>query len=142
MNVMQIYSNVSAKMPHIDFEITKGNNEVIEFKASLQATKFYDDDILTQVTVYSSGTIHVFFTFDEIARTFGNYDLINDFNAKTSAAKAYICTINGNDYLQLHYSFFSSNDEEDAASNVCFAFSNILDENVWEVLKPLTLITK
>ncbi len=142
MNPINVFERVRRNWKNLDFTSTEETRDKCRFKADIVAEKYFDDGILCEVTVYASGTIHVFFTFDSLERNAENYELINEFNSCTSWAKAYIETINHTDFLQLHYAYYSSASEVEAAEQVDAALNNLLSDSVLKVLQPLTARTR
>ena len=126
----------------LDFKMEELNAEKLILTASnVNAKAYFDDDIYCRVVAYTSGTVHVFFTFDMIDMDNVTLRLINDFNDNVPFLKANITTINDKTYLQLHGANISCSDETVIHSTVSFFFGELLDENTLEFLQPLTDLT-
>ena len=126
----------------LDFKIDELTNEKLTMTASgINAKEYFDDDIYCKIVAYSSGTVHVFFTFDQLSDDLMSLRLINDFNNNVPFLKANIVRIKGDTYLELHAVNISCSDEDVLASTVSFFFGELLDEVTLEYLQPLTDIT-
>ena len=91
------------------------------------------------MTIFSSGTFHMFLTFDEIERTYDNLYLINNFNAKHPWFKGYISNINDKDYFEIRYASLDEKDEEAVIESVGYLLNNILKEDTLDILKPIII---
>lgn len=125
---------------HIAFHVEALTDDKLEFTANV-SLKGCDDDILIDTVVYDSGTIHLFLKFDFLDPTERNLKLVNDFNVNSSWAKAEITPGKNRTYLEIHYAFVSSLDEEDAADNVDFALKDVVSDNTERLLAPLAAVT-
>ena len=147
MNAIKVYKRLCAAWPKLGFEMVNGSDsKKCEFTASIVAANYFDDSVFVEGTIYASGSLHVFMTFDHIDPTLEVYDLINEFNEETSWAKAYIKHVRRKDgtegrYLALHYSVVSSKNDKEACENLSFCFNNMLNDSVMKYLKPLTILT-
>lgn len=147
MNAIKIYKRLCAAWPKLGFELgDSAKKDKCEFTATITASNYFDDSVFVEGTIYASGSLHVFMTFDHIDPTLETYDLINRFNENTSWAKAYIKHVSRKDgsvarYLALHYSIVSSKDDKEACENLSFCFNNMLNDSVMKYLKPLTVLT-
>ena len=81
--------------------------------------------------------MHVFFTFDEMERTYDNLYLINNFNAKHPWFKGYISNINDKDYFEIHYASIDVKNEDEVIDTFGYLLNNTLKEETLDLLKPI-----
>lgn len=141
MNLEKVYKLVQADFKQLGFELKESTREKIEFTAEIVAKDYFDDGVYVDVIVYSSGTVHIFMTFDKIDATLGVYQLINDFNDSVPFLKAYISEKKGGDYLELHATSINNDDHKVAADAVSFFLNNLLSDTTIKYLTPLTELT-
>lgn len=141
MDLATFYDRFCQDWEHVEIKLKDASANVYRLNMELVAEKYFDDGIYVSLTIYSSGTLHIFFTFDKIQRTLDNYELINEFNDGNSWFKAYITRINDNDFLELKYTNCCADSVDDAIDQTQHAFDQLLDEGVLKLLKPLTDIT-
>ena len=89
------------------------------------------------MTVYEAGSMHVFFTFDEMERTYDNLYLINNFNAKHPWFKGYISNINDKDFFELHYASIEVKNEDEVIDTFGYLLNNTLKQETLDLLKPI-----
>ena len=109
----------------------------LSFGTEITAQAHYKSSIYFHIVVYRAGTLHVFFTFNEIERTYDNLYLINTFNSENPWFRAYITNINGKDFLELHYVAFSLPSEEETSSTLSYLLGDLLTDETMHYLKPL-----
>jgi len=103
----------------------------------ITAKDYFSNSVYFRVVVFASGTLHVFFTFDEIERTYDNLYLINALNSENPWFRAYIANINEKDYLELHYASLGLESENTAIDTVGYLLNELLSDNVIKYLKPI-----
>jgi len=109
----------------------------LSFGTEITAQAHYKSSIYFHIVVYRAGTLHVFFTFNEIERTYDNLYLINTFNSENPWFRAYITNINGKDFLELHYVSIDAETEDQVCDTIGYLLSDLLKDNVLKYLKPI-----
>lgn len=121
----------------IGLQVQEESAQSLTLHAELTAKDYFDNSIYLNVTIYNSGTMHMFLTFNEIERTYDNLYLINNFNAEHPWFNAYIANINEKDYLELHYSSLFLKDDLEVINSFGYLLDNLLSENTLSLLKPI-----
>ena len=118
----------------VKYEETADKVRVISENVNL---KGHDDDIFVDVSVYSSGITAYEFIFDKLAVNPTTLKLINDFNEKVFAFKAYI---RSDGFLCI-----VQETEPILEDNVCDftrnVFMDLVDDRTKKYLTPLTQLT-
>ncbi len=136
MNFNKIYRQLSEEFDSIDFSIESMSEDSIRISANANLNGI-DDDILINVVVFDSGTSHIYFIFDSIARTLKNYELINDFNNVSPFLKAYIARKDGGDFLEIHGCDFNSQQEDDIVNSIMFCLTELASDGILDALAPI-----
>ena len=121
----------------IGLQVQDENAQSITLHSQITAKDYFDNSIYARLVVYSSGTMHLFLTFDEIERTYDNLYLINNFNAENPWFKAYIVNINDKDFLELHYVALGLEKEAQVIDTFGFLLNDLLSENTLKYLNPI-----
>lgn len=122
---------------NLGLEVEKEDADSIKLSATINAEKYFDDSIYYTILVYKSGTVHITYTFDEVSKTFDNYELVNEFNDNNSWFKAYITEIKGKCFLKFHYAAVEVADEK-AVDELCdFLLNELISDDTLEYLKPI-----
>ena len=137
MNLTSLKEKLLEMGKKIGLQVEEETAQNITLHSEITAKDYFDNSIYCRITVFSSGTIHVFLTFDEIERTYDNLYLINNFNSEHPWFKAYIANINGKDYLELHYSSLAVQDENEVIDTVGYLLNNLLNEDSLKLLQPI-----
>ena len=137
MNLTRLKEQLLEMGKSIGLQVQEENSQNITLHSQIIAKKYFDNSIYCRITIFSSGTIHMFLTFDEIERTYDNLYLINNFNAEHPWFKAYIANINDKDFLELHYASLALKDEKEVVNTFGFLLSNLLDEDTLKLLQPI-----
>ena len=133
---------VEKEFNKVTFDVAEQTDTKLVLTASeVSAAKYFDDDIYVRVVCYDSGTLHVFFTFDQLRLDSLTSRLINDFNDNVPFLKALVTTIKDKQYLQIHAVNVGCESERVVASTVSFFFGELLDDTTLEFLTPLTDLT-
>ena len=137
MNLTRLKEQLLEMGKSIGLQVQEENANNITLHSQITAKNYFDNSIYCRITIFSSGTIHMFLTFDEIERTYDNLYLINNFNAEHPWFKAYIANINDKDFLELHYASLALKDEKEVVNTFGFLLSNLLDEDTLKLLQPI-----
>ena len=121
----------------VGLQVQEETKDFVSLHSQLTAKDYFDNSIYFKMVVFASGTLHLFFTFDEIERTYDNLYLINAFNESSPWFRAYISNINDKDFLELHYSAVAQENEEQIINSFGFLMNSILDEETLKYLRPL-----
>ena len=121
----------------IALQVQEETKDSITLHSQIVAKDYFENSIYCRLVVFSSGTFHLFLTFDEMDRTYDKLYLINTFNEDNPWFKAYISNINDKDFLELHYSAISLQDEQQVIHVFGFLLSELLSEGTLRYLKPI-----
>ena len=141
MNVMNVFDRVCKEFNQLDFTIKDRKDDSIRFTADVTLKKYYKDGIFISCTVYTGGTMHIFFTFDHLDENLNTLHLLNEFNDNSSWFKAYITQKGDKKYLELHYAAVGPDDEAEAADNFGFILRQLMSDTTVKYLSPLSQIT-
>lgn len=137
MNLTRIKEQLLADGEKIGLQVQEETKDKLTLHASVAATAYFKASVYMNVVIYEAGTMHVFFTFNEIERTYDNLYLINAFNAENPWFRAYIANINDKDYLELHYVAIALDNEERIIDTVAYLLRDLLKDDVLNYLKPI-----
>ena len=104
MNINNVKEQLLKMGQKIGLQVEEETAQSVTLHTELNAKEYFKNSIYFKVVIFSSGTVHMFLTFDEIESTYDKLYLINAFNSENPWFKAYITNINDKDYLELHYS--------------------------------------
>ena len=121
----------------IGLQVQEENAQSITLHSQITAKDYFDNSIYFRLVVFSSGTMHMFLTFDEIERTYDNLYLINNFNSENPWFRAYIANINDKDYLELHYASVALEKEAEVIDSFGFLLNDLLSEDTLKYLRPI-----
>ena len=121
----------------IGLQVQEETKESITLHSQIVAKDYFDNSIYCRLVIFSSGTFHLFLTFDEIDRTYDKLYLINTFNEDNPWFKAYINNINDKDFLELHYAGISMQEEQQIINIFGFLLSELLSEGTLRYLTPI-----
>ena len=121
----------------IALQVQEETKDSITLHSQIVAKDYFENSIYCRLVVFSSGTFHLFLTFDEMDRTYDKLYLINTFNEDNPWFKAYISNINDKDFLELHYSAIALQDEQQVIHVFGFLLSELLSESTLRYLKPI-----
>ena len=121
----------------IGLQVQEETAKTLTLHSQITAKEYFLNSVYCRFVAFSSGTIHLFLTFDVIERTYDNLYLINAFNENNPWFRAYITNINDRDYLELHYTAVGLNDEMEAIDTFGFLLNDLLSENTMKYLKPI-----
>ena len=88
MDLIKLKEQLLEMGKRIGLQVQEETAQNITLHSQITAKDYFDNSIYFRLVVYSSGTLHMFLTFDEIERTYDNLYLINNFNAENSLFKA------------------------------------------------------
>ena len=137
MNLIKVKEQLLEMGSKINLQVEEETKDSLTMHCELTAEQYYDESIYFRVTIFASGTLHVFFTFNERQRTYDNLYLINNFNTEHPWFKAYIGNINNKDYLELHFTSLTIKEENDVIDTIGFLLNDLLDEETLNLLKPI-----
>lgn len=129
MNLIKVKEQLLSMARQIRLQVEEETKEKLTLHAYLTANNYFKNSIYFRIVVFASGTLHVFFTFDEAERTYDNLYIINTFNAENPWFRAYIGNINGSDFLELHYTSLSMEKENEVTDTVGYLLNEILEED-------------
>lgn len=139
MNLINLKEQLLEMGKKVGLQIQEEDAQSITLHSQITAKDYFENSIYLRVTIYSSGTLHMFLTFDEIERTYDSLYLINNFNAEHPWFKAYIANINDKDFLELHYSSLALKDEPEVINTFGYLLNNLLSEDTLKILKPILI---
>lgn len=137
MNLNKVKEEMLKDGAKIGLKVEEESAEKLVLHAEITAKAYFKDSIYLRVVVFESGTLHVFLTFEELEKTYENLYLINSFNADNPWFRAYIGNINGKDFLELHYTSFSIESEEQVSDAVGYLLNQLLEQSALQYLKPM-----
>ena len=137
MNLTSLKEKLLEMGKKIGLQVEEETAQNITLHSEITAKDYFDNSIYCRITVFESGTVHMFLTFDQMERTYDNLYLINNFNSEHPWFKAYIANINGKDYLELHYSSLAVQDENEVIDTVGYLLNDLLNENSLKLLQPI-----
>lgn len=137
MNLMNLKEQLLDIGKSIRLQVEEETADSLSMHSQIVAKDYFKNSIYFKLVVYTSGTLHLFLTFDEIEKTYDNLFLINKFNAETPWFKAYIANINDKDYLELHYALVGLTYEEEVINNFTFILNCLLEEETLKYLQPI-----
>ena len=137
MNLASIKEKLLEMGKKIGLQVQDETKDSLTLHSQITAKDYFENSIYFKMTIFASGTLHIFFTFDEIERTYDNLYLINNFNEQSPWFRAYISNINDKDYLELHYAAVALNSEEQVISSFGYLLNSLLDEETLKYLKPI-----
>ena len=121
----------------ISLQVQEETKDSITLHSQIVAKDYFENSIYCRLVIFSSGTFHLFLTFDEIDRTYDKLYLINTFNEDNPWFKAYINNINGKDFLELHYAGISIQEEQQIINIFGFLLTELLNEGTLRYLTPI-----
>ena len=137
MNLTKVKEQLLEMGKSIGLQVQEENAQNISLHSQITAKDYFDNSIYCRITIFDSGTFHMFLTFDPMEKTYDNLFLINHFNAEHPWIKAYIDNINDKDYLELHYSALSLKDEREVVDTFGYMLNNLLREDTLKLLQPI-----
>ena len=129
MNLIKVKEQLLSMARQIRLQVEEETKEKLTLHAYLTANNYFKNSIYFRIVVFASGTLHIFFTFDEVERTYDNLYIVNTFNAENPWFRAYIGNINGSDFLELHYTSLSMEKENEVTDTVGYLLNEILEED-------------
>ena len=137
MNLASIKEKLLEMGKKIGLQVQDETKDSLTLHSQITAKDYFENSIYFKMTIFASGTLHIFFTFDEIERTYDNLYLINNFNEQSPWFRAYISNINDKDYLELHYSTVALESEAQVINSFGYLLNSLLDEETLKYLKPI-----
>ena len=137
MNINNVKEQLLKMGQKIGLQVEEENTQSVTLHTELNAKEYFKNSIYFKVVVFSSGTVHMFLTFDEIESTYDKLYLINAFNSENPWFKAYITNINDKDYLELHYSAIALESDSQVIDTFGYLLNELLNEQTLKYLKPI-----
>ena len=137
MNIKALKEQLLEMGKGIGLQVQEEKADNLTLHAQITAKDYFDNSIYFRMVIFSSGTLHVFLTFNEIERTYDNLYLINAFNSENPWFRAYITNINDKDYLELHYTSVALEKESEAVDTIGFLLNELLNDNTLKYLNPI-----
>ena len=137
MDLIKLKEQLLEMGKKIGLQVQEETKESLTLHSQITAKDYFNNSIYFRLVVFSSGTLHMFLTFDEIERTYDNLYLINNFNAENPWFRAYISNINDKDYLELHYASVALEKEAEVIDSFGFLLNDLLNENTLKYLQPI-----
>ena len=137
MNINNVKEQLLKMGQKIGLQVEEENAQSVTLHTELNAKEYFKNSIYFKVVIFSSGTVHMFLTFDEIESTYDKLYLINAFNSENPWFKAYIANINDKDYLELHYSAIALEEDNQVIDTFGYLLNELLNEQTLKYLKPI-----
>ena len=137
MNINNVKEQLLKMGQKIGLQVEEENTQSVTLHTELNAKEYFKNSIYFKVVIFSSGTVHMFLTFDEIESTYDKLYLINAFNSENPWFKAYIANINDKDYLELHYSAIALENDNQVIDTFGYLLNELLNEQTLKYLKPI-----
>ena len=137
MNLIKLKEQLLKMGQSIGLQVEEETAESLTVHAQIMAKDFFEESIYFRLVTYTSGTMHMFLTFNEIERTYDNLYLLNAFNENSPWFKAYIVNVNEKDFLELHYTAIALDNEKQVTDSFGFLLNELLKDNTLNYLKPL-----
>ena len=137
MNIQNLKEKLLTFGEKIGLQVHEEDANSVTLHSQITAKDYFINSVYCRFVAFSSGTIHLFLTFDVIERTYDNLYLINNFNENNPWFRAYIANINDCDYLELHYTAVGLKDEQEAIETFGFLLNELLNEGTLKYLKPI-----
>ena len=137
MNINNVKEQLLKMGQKIGLQIEEETAQSVTLHTELNAKEYFKNSIYFKVVIFSSGTVHMFLTFDEIESTYDKLYLINAFNSENPWFKAYIANINDKDYLELHYSAIALENDNQVIDTFGYLLNELLNEQTLKYLKPI-----
>ena len=137
MNLISLKERLLEFGKTIGLQVQEETKDSITLHSQIVAKDYFENSIYCRLVVFSSGTFHLFLTFDEIDRTYDKLYLINTFNEDNPWFKAYINNINDKDFLELHYAGISIQEEQQVINIFGFLLTELLSEGTLRYLTPI-----
>ena len=137
MNIKALKEQLLEMGKGIGLQVQEEKADSLTLHAQITAKDYFDNSIYFRAVIFSSGTLHVFLTFNEIERTYDNLYLINAFNSENPWFRAYVTNINDKDYLELHYTSVALEKESEAVDTIGFLLNELLNDNTLKYLNPI-----
>ena len=137
MNLNKLKEQLLEMGKKVGLQVQEETAQYLTLHSQITAKDYFENSIYLRMTIFESGTLHMFLTFDEIERTYDNLYLINNFNSEHPWFKAYIANINDKDFLELHYACLSLKDEVEVINTFGYLLNNLLSEDTLKILKPI-----
>ena len=138
MNINNVKEQLLKMGQKIDLQVEEETTQGVTLHTELNAKEYFKNSIYFKVVIFSSGTVHMFLTFDEIESTYDKLYLINAFNSENPWFKAYITNINDKDYLELHYSAIALENDNQVIDTFGYLLNELLNEQTLKYLKPIS----
>ena len=137
MNINNVKEQLLKMGQKIGLQVEEETAQSVTLHTELNAKEHFKNSIYFKVVIFSSGTVHMFLTFDEIESTYDKLYLINAFNSENPWFKAYITNINDKDYLELHYSAIALENDNQVIDTFGYLLNELLNEQTLKYLKPI-----
>ena len=137
MNINNVKEQLLKMGQKIELQVEEETAQSVTLHTELNAKEYFKNSIYFKVVIFSSGTVHMFLTFDEIESTYDKLYLINAFNSENPWFKAYITNINDKDYLELHYSAIALENDNQVIDTFGYLLNELLNEQTLKYLKPI-----
>ena len=137
MNIINVKEQLLKMGQKIGLQVEEETAQSVTLHTELNAKEYFKNSIYFKVVIFSSGTVHMFLTFDEIESTYDKLYLINAFNSENPWFKAYIANINDKDYLELHYSAIALENDNQVIDTFGYLLNELLNEQTLKYLKPI-----
>ena len=137
MNLINLKEKLLSFGEKIGLQVHEETANSLTLHSQITAKDYFINSVYCRFVAYSSGTTHLFLTFDVIERTYDNLYLINNFNENNPWFRAYITNINDRDYLELHYTAVGLENEQEAVDTFGFLLNELLNESTLKYLKPI-----
>ena len=141
MDLKQTYEKIRDMFSQIKFTVKEEKEDSIRFTAEVTLSEYYKDGIFISTVLYTSGVMHMFFTFDHLDESLETLRLLNTFNDHSSWFKAYISDKGEERFLELHYAACGPEDEDACADNFGFVMRQLMSDVTLKYLTPICSLT-
>jgi len=137
MNLEKVREQLLKLGEKVALTVDEETSDKLVLHTELVAKSYFKDTVYFRIVVFKRDTLHVFFTFDEIEKTYDNLFLINKFNSDNPWFRAYIVNLNDKDFLELHYVTFSLETEKQVTDTIGYLLNDLLSETTLKYLNPI-----
>ena len=137
MNLKVLKEKLLTVGERIGLQVQEEKADSLTLHSQIVAKDYFLNSVYCRFVAFTSGTIHLFLTFDVIERTYDILYMINAFNEANPWFKAYIANINDKDYLELHYTSVALEKETEVVETIGFLLNELLNDNTLKYLNPI-----
>lgn len=136
MNNRKVLQKLIKKYNHLDFDYKtyeKGEGSL----STVMEIDGIPGEVLIEIFVYNSGTLHIYFVFDEIVESFEFYELINEYNNNSLFYTLCIRKKEESMFLEAHSCVYLDDNKKNTFDNIVFLIDYINHEDNLESLTDI-----